>query len=120
MPKSSQATQITEEELQNAVAEILDTDSFQSARNLIHTLQPAETADLLESLPQFKRKQLWSYINEDEGEVLLEVGDEVRASLARYDAAVSRQTGIGIVLSERHCRWFDGSRCHHSALRYHA
>lgn len=83
MPKSSQATQITEEELQNAVAEILDTDSFQSARNLIHTLQPAETADLLESLPQFKRKQLWSYINEDEGEVLLEVGDEVRASLLK-------------------------------------
>jgi magnesium transporter len=67
---------------QNAVAEILDSGSFQSARRLIEALQPAEVADLLESLPVSRRKLLWNHISlENEGEVLLEVGDEVRESL---------------------------------------
>ena len=67
---------------QNAVAEILNSGSFITARNLIKALQPAEVADLLESLPRAKRKLLWDYIElKDEGEILLEVGDEVRDSL---------------------------------------
>ena len=37
---------------------------------------------MLESLPTAKRKLLWRFIElEDEGEILLEVGDEVRESL---------------------------------------
>lgn len=74
----------TDKERQKAVAEILDSGSFQTARELIHALQPAEIGDLLESLPRSKRKLLWNYIElKDEGEVLLEVGDEVRESLIR-------------------------------------
>ncbi len=76
------SSHITDKERQNAVADILNSGSFQSARTLIHALQPAEIADLLESLPPSKRKLLWRYIDlKDEGEVLLEVGDEVRESL---------------------------------------
>jgi len=78
------ANHINTEELQTAVAEILNSGSFQSARNLIHALPPAEIADLLESLPPSKRKLLWDYIElKDEGEVLLEVGDEVRETLLK-------------------------------------
>ncbi len=67
---------------QSAVAEILSSGNFQTARTLIRALQPAEVADLLESLPSSKRKLLWNYIElKDEGEILLEVGDEVRDSL---------------------------------------
>ena len=67
---------------QSAVAEILNSGSFITARNLIKALQPAEVADLLESLPSAKRKLLWDYRElKDEGEILLEVGDEVRDSL---------------------------------------
>lgn len=81
MPDSSH---ITDAERQSAVAEILNSGSFQSARDLLHALQPAEIADLLESLPPSKRKLLWNYIElKDEGEVLLEVGDEVRESLLK-------------------------------------
>ncbi len=75
---------ITDKERQSAVADILDSGSFQSARDLLHALQPAEIADLLESLPQSERKLLWNYIElKDEGEVLLEVGDEVRETLLK-------------------------------------
>ena len=75
---------ITDEERQNAVAEILNSGSLRSAHTLIRALQPAEIADLLESLPPSKRKLLWDYIDlKDEGEVLLEVGDEVRESLLK-------------------------------------
>lgn len=81
MPDSSH---ITDDDRQNAVAEILNSGSFQSARDLIHALQPAEIADLLESLPTSQRKLLWNYIElKDEGDVLLEVGDEVRESLLK-------------------------------------
>ncbi len=81
MPDSSH---ITDKERQRAVAEILNSGSFQSARDLIHALQPAEIADLLESLPLSQRALLWNYIElKDEGEVLLEVGDEVRESLLK-------------------------------------
>ncbi len=67
---------------QSAVAEILNSDNFERARTLIRALQPAEVADLLEALPTSKRKLLWNYIAiEDEGEILLEVGDDVRDSL---------------------------------------
>ena len=69
---------------QNAVAEILDSGRFSAAHNLIKALQPAEVADMLESLPTSKRKLLWNFIDlKDEGEILLEVGDEVRDSLIR-------------------------------------
>ncbi|OED40650.1 magnesium transporter [Chromatiales bacterium (ex Bugula neritina AB1)] len=76
------STKVTDEERQDAVAEILNSGSFNTARELIQALQPAEVADLLESLPTAKRKLLWTHIAlEHEGEILLEVGDEVRNTL---------------------------------------
>lgn len=67
---------------QSAVAEILNSGSFERAHTLIRALQPAEVADLLEALPTSKRKLLWGYVDiEDEGEILLEVGEEVRDTL---------------------------------------
>ncbi len=69
---------------QNAVAEILNSGSFITARSLLQALQPAEVADMLESLPTSKRTLLWNFIElKDEGEILLEVGDEVRESLIK-------------------------------------
>lgn len=74
----------TSTDRQNAVAEILNSGSFNTARHLIQALQPAEVADMLESLPTSKRKLLWNFIElKDEGDILLEVGDEVRESLIR-------------------------------------
>ena len=81
MPESSH---VTDKDRQSAVADILTSGSFQSAHDLILALQPAEIADLLESLPPPERKLLWDYIDlKDEGDVLLEVGDEVRESLLK-------------------------------------
>lgn len=81
MPESINKTDI---DRQIAVAEILSSGSFSTARGLIQALQPAEVADLLESLPPSKRKLLWNFVElKDEGQILLEVGDEVRDSLIK-------------------------------------
>ncbi|MBT0877790.1 magnesium transporter, partial [Campylobacter coli] len=48
----------------------------------VHTLAPAEIGNLLESLPPDKRMVVWGLVDpEDDGEVLVHVGDEVRESL---------------------------------------
>jgi len=70
-------------DIRTAIEAILGSGSFSSAQDLIQALQPAEIADLLESLPSPHRKLLWGSIHshEEAGEILLEVGDEVRATL---------------------------------------
>src|SRR5690606_36686863 len=51
-------------------------------RRLVNTLAPAEIGDLLESLPPAKRQVVWGLVDpDDDGEVLVHVGDEVRESL---------------------------------------
>ena len=53
-----------------------------SVRQMIRALHPAEAAQLLESLPRVQRFIVWDMLDhEHDGEVLLEVGDDVRASL---------------------------------------
>jgi len=48
----------------------------------MQAMHPAEIADALESLPLAKRLILWELVNpNDDGEVLMEVGEEVRATL---------------------------------------
>ncbi|AXI83958.1 magnesium transporter [Xylella taiwanensis] len=60
----------------------LDSGRFGPIRRLINTLSPAEIGNLLESLPPGKREVVWGMVDqEDDGEVLLHVGDEVRESL---------------------------------------
>jgi magnesium transporter len=51
-------------------------------RRLVNTLSPAEIGNLLESLPPAQRTVVWGLVDpEDDGEVLLHVGDEVREGL---------------------------------------
>ena len=51
-------------------------------RRLVNTLNPAELADLLESLPPAQREIVWELVNaEDQGDILVELNDEVRNSL---------------------------------------
>jgi magnesium transporter len=62
--------------------EKLDSGRMRSARLMVHSLHPAETARLLESLPQQERALLWEMVSpEDEGDVLVELSDEVRDGL---------------------------------------
>ncbi len=50
----------------------------------MQAMHPAEIADALESLPPQRRQILWDLVSlEIEGEVLMEVGEEVRSSLVR-------------------------------------
>ena len=51
-------------------------------RRLVNTLAPAEIGNLLESLPPAKRAIVWGLVDtEDDGEVLVHVGEDVRESL---------------------------------------
>ena len=62
--------------------EQLDSGGLRSARLLIHSLHPSELARLLESLPLRERAVIWEMVESDlEGDVLVEVADEVRDGL---------------------------------------
>lgn len=62
----------------------LDSGTQSQVRGLINALSDAEIGDLLESLPLPKRLAVWELVDPElEGEVLVEVNDEVRASLIR-------------------------------------
>lgn len=62
--------------------EQLDSGRMRSARLMINSLHPAEIARLLESLPLRERAVLWEMIDsEDEGDILVEVAEEVRDGL---------------------------------------
>jgi magnesium transporter len=62
--------------------EKLDSGRMRSARLMVHSLHPAEIARLLESLPLQERAVLWEMVSpDDEGDVLVELSDEVRDGL---------------------------------------
>ena len=62
--------------------EALDSGAMRRVRSLIQALNPAEIADLLESSPPAQRKIIWELVDlGDEGEVLVELNEEVRGSL---------------------------------------
>ncbi|WP_024889725.1 magnesium transporter [Luteimonas huabeiensis] len=64
------------------LSDALDSGRLGPVRRLVHTLSPAEIGNLLESLPHDKRMVVWGLVDpDDDGEVLLHVGDEVRESL---------------------------------------
>jgi magnesium transporter len=82
MSEASPNTNV-ETRLQN-LNKALETGAFQTMRQMILALHPAEIANLLESLPPAERQLVWGLVSkDDEGEVLLEVNDEVRATLIR-------------------------------------
>jgi len=65
-----------------ALQEALETGAMRQLRRMVNTLNPGEIADLLESLPPTQRQVVWELIStEDEGDVLIELNEEVRATL---------------------------------------
>jgi len=66
------------------LSEALDSGVQSQVRTLLNSLNGAEIGDLLESLPQTRRQVVWDLVKVDlDGDVLVEVNDEVRAGLIR-------------------------------------
>jgi len=64
------------------LSEALNAGRLGPVRRLVNTLSPAEIGNLLESLPPAKRQVVWGLVDsEDDGEVLVHVGEEVREGL---------------------------------------
>ena len=64
------------------LSDALDSGRLGPVRRLVNTLSPAEIGSLLESLPPARRSVVWGLVDpEDDGEVLVHVGDEVREGL---------------------------------------
>ena len=64
--------------------EILDSGAMRSAQKLLNTLNPAEVAHLLESLPREQRDIIWHMLpDEMSGETLLEVSDSTQFELTK-------------------------------------
>lgn len=64
------------------LSDALDSGRLGPVRRLVHSLAPAEIGNLLESLPPDRRMVVWGLVDpDDDGEVLVHVGDEVRESL---------------------------------------
>jgi len=69
------------------LSEALDSGVQSKVKHLLNSLSGAEIGDLLESLPQAKRQAVWELVKVDlDGDVLVEVNDEVRAGLIRDTA----------------------------------
>ena len=97
MPDS--AAQIQDQTLK-VISEALQTGTMQRARRILNALHPAEIANLLEALPHSQRSIVWNMLDhDDDGEILLNVGDEVRNGLIKFmdsDALVSATEGLEI------------------------
>jgi len=62
----------------------LDSGTLRGAQRMINALHPAEIAHLLESLPPPQRELAWELVDgELDGDVLVELSEEVRAELLR-------------------------------------
>ncbi|MCZ8132137.1 MAG: magnesium transporter [Steroidobacteraceae bacterium] len=60
----------------------LDQGTMRQAHRMVNSIHPAEIAFLLESLPPAKREVVWEFVDPDlEGDVLLELHEDVRAEL---------------------------------------
>jgi magnesium transporter len=78
------------------LSEALDRGTQSSVRLLINNLSGAEVGDLLESLPLPKRLAVWDLVDTElDGEVLVQVNDEVRASLIRDMPAAELVAAVG-------------------------
>lgn len=64
--------------------EQLASGRLRSAAQMMHGLHPSEVAHLLESVPMQERAILWEMVDpDDEGDILVELADEVRDGLIR-------------------------------------
>ena len=68
------------------LAEAIDSGRLGAVKRLVNTLSPAEIGNLLESLPPDRRAVVWGLTDpEDDGEILVHVGDDVREDLLEGD-----------------------------------
>ena len=75
----------SEESRLQRLQDILASGAVREASGLLRSLAPAEIAHLLESLPPAEREIIWNLVDEEhDGQILLLVTDEVRASLIRH------------------------------------
>jgi len=66
----------------DAISESLNSGAMLKAKLILNGLHPAEIARLLESSPPRQRRLIWEMLDHSyDGEVLLEVGEEVRNNL---------------------------------------
>ena len=66
----------------DAIVESLNSGAMLKAKLILNGLHPAEIARLLESSPNQQRRLIWEMLDHsNDGEVLLEVGEEVRNNL---------------------------------------
>ncbi len=78
---TNQVHQNSEERLER-LSEAVETGSLFQLQRMMNAMHPAEIAHFLESSPPSRRRFLWELIDpENEGEVLVELGEEARASL---------------------------------------
>ena len=64
--------------------ESLESGTLRRVARMVNALHPAEIANLLESLPPGEREAVWELVDPDlDGDVLLELNEEVRAKLVR-------------------------------------
>jgi len=76
-----EARDATKENLET-LRTLLGNGDVKAAASIVNDLHPAECARLLESLPRKKRAMLWEVVDpEIEGDVLVEVAEEVRDDL---------------------------------------
>jgi magnesium transporter len=65
-----------------ALRSMLERGSMRHGQRMINAMHPAEIASLLASLPPRKREIVWEFVEPElEGDVLLELNEEVRAEL---------------------------------------
>ncbi len=75
-PEATKSTRLS------AIREALEQGAMRNANRLVNSMHPAEIASLLESLPPAKREIVWEFVHPElEGDVLLELNEEMRADL---------------------------------------
>ena len=81
-----------------SITEALDSGTRSQVRQLINSLSGAEIGDLLESLPPAKRLAVWELVDTElDGDVLVEVNDEVRVGLIRGMPAEELVAAVGVL-----------------------
>ncbi|MXY15028.1 MAG: magnesium transporter [Proteobacteria bacterium] len=89
----------TQNQTLKVISEAFKTGTMQRARRMLNGLHPAEIANLLEALPHSQRIIVWNMLDSDDGEILLNVGEEVRSGLIRLmdsEALVAATEGLEI------------------------
>lgn len=81
------------------ISEALQTGTMLRAKRILNALHPAEIGNLLEALPHSQRIIVWNMLDEVDGEILLNVGEEVRSGLIKLmdsEALVAATEGLEI------------------------